>query len=69
MRKAAVILALFLMTAAAASDRPNRFKVMRYTPDGSMEVVLQSYGPPRAKAATPHDKRCHGAQIIRAPRH
>ena len=68
MRRAAVILAMFLMTAVAPSDRPNHFKVMRYTPDGSMEVVLQSYGPLRSKAATPHDKRCHGAQI-RAPRH
>jgi hypothetical protein len=68
MSKAAVILALFFMTAAASADRVNHFKVMRYTPDGSMEVVLQSYGPQRAKASTPHDKRCHGAQL-RAPRH
>jgi hypothetical protein len=68
MRTSAVILALFLMTAVAAPDRPNHFKVMRYTPDGSMEVVLQSYAPQRARASTAHDKRCHGAQI-RAARH
>ena len=67
MRTAALILALFAMSTIAFADRQNHFKTVRYTPDGNMEPLLRSYGPPRAKTSS-HDKRCHGAQI-HAPRH
>jgi hypothetical protein len=65
-RTAALILALLVMSAIALAEGPGHFKTVRYTPDGNIELLLRSYGPPRAKTLT-HDKRCRGA-TLHAPR-